>query len=126
LARQDVPVCPLVGVVRPDLRRPFRGAADNHPDAVSWLDVDRGAARRDALDMADVNLEVRRRPVLKDGGAGKLADHEPRPEDAAPVRPDSAWAVNPVLHASGGFVARSAEQPAVAAPYKPDAAPSAA
>lgn len=90
MARQDVPVCPLVAVVRPDLRRPFRGAVDNPPDAVNWLDAGRDAARRDALDMADVNLEVRRRPVLKDVGAGKLADHELRPEDAVPVHPDSA------------------------------------
>jgi hypothetical protein len=90
LARQDVPVCPLVAVVRPDLRRPLRGAGDNHPDAVNSLDAGRDAARRDVLDMGDVNLEVRRRPVLKDGGAGKSAGHEPRPEGAVPVRPDSA------------------------------------
>jgi hypothetical protein len=127
LARPDALVCPLAAVARPDLLRPFRDVVDNRPDAVNLWDADLDAARRAVLDMAGVIPEGHQGlPVLKDADAGKLAGHGLRPADAVLVRPDSAWALNLVLPAWAGLVARSVEQLAAAALYKPGAAPSAA
>ena len=59
--------------------------------------------------------------------AGKLAVREPRPADAVPGRLDFASVWYPELPASPDALAERWAQPrVVVAPYKPDAAPSAA
>jgi hypothetical protein len=127
LARPDVLVFPPVAVDHLDLRLPFRGVADSHPDAVSLLDVDRDAVRRVCLDTVDAIPEDRRGlPVQKDEAAGKLAVREPRLADAVPARREIAWAAFPEIPASVGLVERWAQLRAAAELYTPDEALSAA
>ena len=127
LARPDVPVFPLAAVGHLGLRLPFRGVADNHPDAESLSDADRDAVRRVCLDMVDAIPEDHRgRQVRLVWAAGKLAGREPRLADAVPGRPGPAWAVFPGLPALIALVERWARVRAEAAPYKRDEALSAA
>jgi hypothetical protein len=118
-----VPVFPQVAVGRLDLRLPCRGVADSHPDAESWSDADRDAARRACLDTVDAILEDHRDlPVHPDEAAGKLAVREPRPADAVLAHPDPAWAVYLGLPASVDLVGRLAPRRAEAGLYIPDEA----
>jgi hypothetical protein len=127
LGRRDVPVFLLAAVVHLDLRLPFPGVEDSHPDAVSLLDADLDAVRRVCLDMVDAILEDRLGlPVRMDEAVGKLAVREPRLADAVRAHPDSALAVFPGLPAWVALVARWARRRAAAELYIPDEAPSAA
>ena len=91
MAHPDVPVFPLAAVGHLDLRLPFRGVADSHPDAASLWDAGLDVARRACLDMEDAIPEVRRGRLDRlVWAAGKLAGRELRPADAVPGHLDSA------------------------------------
>lgn len=127
MARLGVPVFPQAAVGHLGLRLPFRGAADIHLDAESWLDADHGAVRRVCLDMVDAIPEVRRgRPARMDEAVEKLAVRELRLADAVPAHLDSASGVFPGHPASVGLVGRWARRRAAAGPCTPDEAQSAA
>ena len=119
-----MPVYPLAVEVRLGPRLPCLGVADNHQDAENWSDADRDVARPVCPDMEDAILEGRRDRMA--AAVGKLAAREPRPVDAVPDRPGSAWALFPELPAWDALAERWGQRLAAAAPYKPDAAPSAA
>lgn len=122
-----MPVFPQAAVGHLDLRLPFRGVADNHPDAVSLWDVDLDAVRRVCLDTVDAipedHLGLQGRMVW---AAEKLADREPRLADAVPAHLGSAWAVYPERPALGDRVERWAQLRAAAALCTPAEALSAA
>jgi hypothetical protein len=127
LDRPDVAVFPLAEVGHLDLRLPSPGVADNHPDAVSLWDADRGAVRRACFDTVGAIPENHQgRLGLLDVAAGKLADREPRLADAVRGRLDFAWAVYLGLLAWGGLVERWAQPRVAAELYRPDEALSAA
>jgi hypothetical protein len=118
-----VPVFPQVAVGRLDLRLPCRGVADSHPDAESWSDADRDAARRACLDTVDAILEDHRDlPVHPDEAAEKLAVREPHLADAVPARPDPAWVGFLGLPASAALEGRWVRLRAAAALCTPDEA----
>ena len=122
-----MPVFPQAAVDHLGLRLPFRGAADIHLDAESWLDADHGAVRPVCLDMVDAIPEGHQGlPVRMDEAVEKLAALELRLADAVLARPDSASDVFPERLASVALVGRWARRHAVAGPYTPDEAQSAA
>jgi hypothetical protein len=119
-----VPVFPLAVEVHLGLRLPCLGVADNHQDAENWSDADRDVVRPVCPDMEDAILEVRRDRMA--AAVGKLAAHEPRPVDAVPDRPGSAWALFPELPAWDALAERLVQRLAAAEPYTQDVARSAA
>jgi hypothetical protein len=122
-----VPVSPQAAVGHLGLRLPFRGAADIHPDAESWLDADHGAVRPVCLDMVDAIPEGHQgRPARMDEAVEKLAVRELRLADAVPAHLDSASDVFPGHPAWVGLVGRWAQRHAAAGPCTPDEAQSAA
>jgi hypothetical protein len=91
LVRLDAPVFPQAAVAHLGLRLPFRGVADSHPDAESWLGADHDAVRRACLDKEDAIPEVRRgRLDHLVWAVEKLAGREPRLADAVPAHLDPA------------------------------------
>jgi hypothetical protein len=107
LDRPDAPVFPQAAVGHLGPRLPFRGVADSHPDAESWSDADRDAARRACLDTVDAILEDHRDlPVHPDEAAEKLAGREPRLAGVVPGHLDPASAVFPELPAWVALVER--------------------
>jgi hypothetical protein len=127
--RPDAPVFLQVAAVRQGLLhlRPFLGAEDIRLGAENLLDEDHGAVRRACLDMAALIPEALRLPALTAWAFGKLAVHVQRPADAALARLALALVLFPERPAwADGSEERRASRRAVAAPYKPDAAPFAA